>query len=360
MSAKLKVRDEHALADRVRHAMRVLSAARTQSDIPDWVVGVALDAASQEALVSELTHAKSEDLAVCALASLSAQHLYNTSISARHQDAMQQAAVRLGVWNKSGEFDAPVVFTCVVFMLWTMRPRHHRRSCLTNADAFFASLNLFQVASDTVRDMRGAKVSPASGWHRLSVNGIDAVRWASALVTADLHHVDDSELRTNLVYEGVCAMLRVGVPEIDAMMWLTVLVGAYPEMTDALLALCDFTSRSLVVRALVVLCMDRPEFCASEVVAEWTSDAAWCDVLRSLNKRSVRSSDRPMVVNQVVLNHLAGRDVRSAMEPLLALHPLNMDVLEWSECDKLVADDIDALSQMLGRELVPTRLGWAS
>lgn len=357
MSGRVKVRDCSAIADRARSAVKYLSGFTNPSDVPEWAVSVLVSEESQDALFGLLDSAD-DRIAAAALAALSVQHLSGMRLDTTHLHKADEAALRLFEPLSERSYVAHN-FSAQVVALSHLAELADDRPCVFNESSFLSGLTHFGALMDVMYQASTGTMPATSAWERVGKMGAAAVRWGAALQVEALV-LASPERRAELVYECAEAMLRSGCDEDGVGSVLGSMVLTFPDAADALLATLDFKHECLAVHLLIRVCSVQPSACSVDVVTERTSDISWRRTLKRLRTVPADGDERLTLVRSVALNHLVGRDVSGALEPMLELHPTNMDMAASHDADVYVAREIEALVQELGRELVPTRLGLAS
>lgn len=354
MSGRTKVRDEGAVADRVRSSLKFL---RTSDEMPNWAVGALADKESQQALFAELS-SSDDETATSALVALSVQHLCGVQLDPQKLSKVDDAASRFFELMLAGH---PSLQSFMYYMvrLGGAGEMDMSKPCLLNESVFLSSLARVQAVVGVVHRATTGGLTAKTAWDRLRRMGDDAIAWG-AVVQCNMLPLAMPEQRTDLIYESVEAMLQAGFPESSVAGVLGTQVVSFPECSDALAAVLDFPHEFAALQVLFTVCRLKPSLSGADAVIEWTSDTAWRRILERLQSSPTDVDERLTLVRAVVLNHVVGRDVRMSMRSLVELHPINVHSAASHDADEFVSNEIEELARELGRELVPTRLGWAS
>jgi hypothetical protein len=356
MSGKVKVRDESAKGDQVRHALKQVPTNLDKSALPQRAASILLDRNSQCALAAELG-SRNEDAAVAALAAVCAQHLSDTRLDEPLLAKVDEVAGRL-LTRPSRRWQMAERFACQMLVLKEHAQTKNFVPCRLNTSEFLQSLAALETAALTLGSVAIGMLPMSKALSRLERQGKTAMGWAGAFLNCAVCAAP-AEQRAELVLAMAEAMLRSGQTDLDVAHLLVLMVSMHPETADALLALEEI-HESIALVVLIAFCVARPELATCAVVRDRTSEIAWMRLLREIREPVTTSMERIVLVRRTVLHHAVGRDVSRVLNPLLELHPTNRCVVVRGMHDDEVANEIEVLAKVLGRDIVPTRLGWAS
>lgn len=357
MGDRKKQRDDFAKNDQVRHALGDLKAAVGDVErLRPWGVMALMSPDNHHALMNHLTGGH-EDRAVSALAALAAQHLSGIDFDEVSSSRIDTVASRL-LEPMPERMACEQTFVLRLEVLRAAYKTSRGAGAVPAASAFLGSLESFDVLHEEAVAAAKGKVSPRTAWRRIEGLGSDATRWA-AIVQLGTLWLASTAAKAELAMAAAEAMRRSGHAERLVISVLGCQVVSHPEAADALLAALDCDQEHMLAHCLHELCVRRPEVSGCDVVRDATSDLAWQRLVKRLG--SGQFAENPMAaVWWLRLHHLLGRDVSPALDGLLGLHPTNRGVRSPSLKDEEVAEEIEAFSKLIGKDIVPTRLGWAS